>query len=86
MDARTADDSDVLHKLLTDTSLDLRTCSQSQFSDSKEESDARIRQIQVSYHLSMNLAAKQMLKVANEWLAVECLVPLEILAWRIKLI
>lgn len=46
VDARNAeDDSHVLHKLLTDTSLDLRKCSQ--YRDTKEESDARIRQIQV---------------------------------------
>lgn len=47
VDARnTEDDSHVLHKLLTDTSLDLRKCSQ--YRDTKEESDARIKQIQVS--------------------------------------
>ncbi|XP_046658228.1 uncharacterized protein LOC124352685 isoform X2 [Homalodisca vitripennis] len=45
VDARaTGDDSHMLHKLLTDTSLDIRKCSQSQC---KEESNARIRQIQV---------------------------------------
>lgn len=45
VDARTTeeDDNQMLHKLLTDTTLDLRPCSQY----SKEQCDARIRQIKV---------------------------------------